>query len=497
MSRFASLTQARKSHKDLTVNRAGGESYTLDARLSLVTLLASSFAMQQYYSSAGEQVERIGQLVETLVESGDARFAAKAALYSRNELGMRTTSHVLAAELARLVKGQRWTKHFYHKVARRPDDVCEILAYYIVTHGKPIPNSLKRGLGQALAGYDAYRLGKYRRANAEFSLVDAVNLCRPPHTPQLAALVNGTLEAPDTWEVGLTQAGGDEEAKSQVWAELLREGKLGYFALLRNLRNICQQAPEVLDLALEQLVDSERIRRSLVMPFRFYTAAQQLMADGVPNKVIAALATALEHSVANVPVFEGNTLVVIDRSGSMDSALGGSQHTQLAEAAALFGVTLAKRNPDGVEVMIFGNTAVYVPLNLNDSVVSLTEYVGKRLNFGGGYRGGATWDSVGHGTNFHAALELANKRYERIVYLSDMQGWVGYNAPTGTLRQYEQRHNAKPYIYSVDMAGYGTSMFPDERIFTLAGFSEKLFDVMAMLEQDKQALIDKIEAIEL
>jgi hypothetical protein len=52
-------------------------------------------------------------------------------------------------------------------------------------------------------------------------------------------------------------------------------------------------------------------------------------------------------------------------------------------------------------------------------------------------------------------------------------------------------------VYSWDLTGHGTSQFPEKKIFCLAGFSDKVFNTMALLEQDRGALIKEIEAVEL
>jgi hypothetical protein len=81
-------------------------------------------------------------------------------------------------------------------------------------------------------------------------LVYAVNLVRPAATPALTKLVRGELAPAQTWETKLTQAGTSEnsaEAKSQAWAQLVRERKLGYLALLRNVRNVLTHAPDWAD----------------------------------------------------------------------------------------------------------------------------------------------------------------------------------------------------------------------------------------------------------
>ena len=79
----------------------------------------------------------------------------------------------------------------------------------------------------------------------------------------------------DTWETELTKAGQaaetdeqKDELKKDAWTKLILEKKIGYFALLRNLRNIIEQAPEVLPQALELLMNENLIKKSLVSRLR-------------------------------------------------------------------------------------------------------------------------------------------------------------------------------------------------------------------------------------
>ena len=39
--------------------------------------------------------------------------------------------------------------------------------------------------------------------------------------------------------------------------------------------------------------------------------------------------------------------------------------------------------------------------------------------------------------------------------------------------------------------------FPERQVYALAGFSEKVFDLMAALEGDRMALVHAVEAVEL
>jgi hypothetical protein len=459
-----------------TINRAGGEAFVLDAELKLVSLLLTSFVQDQFYRSAGEQLDELAQLIDVIP---DKRFVAQAAVYARRVHGIRSISHVAAAEIAARVKGEGWTKHFYSAVIQRPDDVTEILAYYMSRYGRTIPNALKKGLGAALAAFGPYQLGKYRAERSAVSLVDAVNLCHPPHTAALAALIKGTLETPDTWETRLTQAGqtaGDDEdlatRKQEAWGELIATRKLGYFALLRNLRNIAEQAPESLDAALEMLVDERLIHKSLVLPFRYLTALEEINKQRVPRArdVVVAISRAVDVALANVPVLPGSTLVAVDVSGSM---------SRVINKAALFGATLYKANQ--ADMILFDGDARYLTPNPLDAATSIAAMIIDK--------------ATGGSTNFHSVLDTANRPYDRVVFLSDMQGWVGHNAPTASLANYERRLGVRPIIYSFDLQGYGTLQFPQNRVYCLAGFSEKVFDVMALLETDRDALIATIKQI--
>ena len=64
-------------------------------------------------------------------------------------------------------------------------------------------------------------------------------------------------------------------------------------------------------------------------------------------------------------------------------------------------------------------------------------------------------------------------------------------------KKYKQRTNSNPLIYSFDLQGYGSLQFPEKNVFALAGFSDKVFDTMKLLESDPQALLHEIENIDL
>jgi len=459
-----------------TVNYAGGRAFTQSAKLEFVSVLLTTLLEDEFYRTEQQTTAKIRELITKV---GDARFVAKAALFARHTYGMRSVSHLVAGELAKSVKGARWTKGFYAQVVRRPDDIMEILGYYLAVYGRPVPNSLKKGLGAALARFDDHQIAKYRREHGVFKLVDAVNLVRPPATPSLSKLVRGELAPAETWETKLTQAGatesaGDAEvAKAQAWGDLVRGGKLGYLALLRNVRNILTHAPDVVGELCQQLADERSVRRALVFPFQFLSAVEVLKQGNLPgaSRVMEALNTAIDHSLVNVPKFEGRTLVALDSSGSM----GGRPQT----IGSLFAATLVKAT--GADLMLFSDDARYISLNRSDTTLTAA----------------ASIPFISGGTNFNAIFQRANRAYDRIVILSDMQGWIGGGAPVQPFAEYQQRHGAAPLIYSFDLKGHGTLQFPQERVYCLAGWSDRVFETMQKLDRDPEALVREVEAVPL
>jgi len=475
MSRFT-ITVSSGSK---TTNSAGGEAYDASPELKMVSILLTSFANDQYYRSANETFEEL----KTLLKVIDPLFAAKACIFARTEFGMRSISHVLAAELSKTAAGKEWTKRFYEKVIYRPDDMIEILSYLKANKMK-MSNAMRRGFALAFQKFDSYQIAKYKSERKEIKLVDVVNMVRPIPTEATTALIKGTLKPAATWETKLTIAGQTANSKEEkdvlkkdAWINLIESGKIGYMALLKNLRNIIQQAPEIISKACELLIDEKRIKKSLVLPFRYSTAAQELYKVENSREVIIALNKAVETACNNVPKFPGKTLIAIDVSGSMSG--------KPADIAKLFGAVLYK-TMDSV-LLTFDTKAQIINLNPTDGVLSLMN----QIPFSGG------------GTNFNVIFDALLSPVDRIIILSDMQAWdyssrfYHYRSsnPKDAFINYKNRTGANPKIYSFDLQGYGNLQFPENNVFCIAGFSEKIFELMKLLETDKNAMVNKIKSL--
>jgi 60 kDa SS-A/Ro ribonucleoprotein len=517
-----------KESPDVTTNYMGGKAFKQSPKEELVFAVITSFMESTYYESAEGRHDRITALVETVALT-DPTFVAKLAVYNRKRFHMRSSTHAMLAAFARTHRGDSLVRQAIVGATERPDDLTEILALL----PKPIPNGVKRGVAAALVGFDEYSLGKYRGEGHKMSLIDAVNLTHPAGNGNvgLAKLVKDELRSTDTWETKVSAAGGDEEATTEAWRELLEEGKLGYMAALRNLVNIAKTGEISLANKVAELIsDKERVRTSKQLPFRFLSAwgalealeegktrhgkAMPFESDNKAKAVVVeplkqAVKAALGHSADNIPVLEGQTLILTDNSGSMRGDAGGNSllsaysNPKTSDIANLFAALYWAKAKD-TAVGTFGDKLLMPELTRDMDVFAAFKAIDK------------TAAEVGPGTEegVFVAFEklLADKRkVARILIFSDQQvgeGCSWYDTGrrgTGGLRggsdfnkllQEYRTFSPETVIYSVDLQGYGNKLFGDG-VFLLAGFSDRIFELMELLEQDKKALVRDIEAIEL
>lgn len=474
--------QFRNIESQLVTNKAGGLAYTQSDEYAFVCLLLTTLLKDKYSESASVQFKRLKKYARAL----DPIFLAKATYYARNEHGIRSATHVIAGELIDRLKGNEEAYKIIATLVRRPDDMLEIVSYYRAVKGKKLPALLRKSMKEALRKFDEYQLAKYKASNSSFKMVDLFNLIHPkPSTLQAETyrkLIKGELANTETWEAKISAAGKDVDTKKESWIELVKSKKIGYFALLRNLRNIVQYAPEVTMQAAEMLTDEKLIKNSLVLPFRFHTAVNELVQiPGFHAQVmVQAIANAADISLQNVPQFDGRTLIAIDCSGSMMPGYHSGKDTPLVHAS-IFGAALYKKN--GAHVMLFDTKAKMVNPDARGTVLGLAQGIQEiaQREFGGG-------------TDFDLIFKH-NNPYDRIIILSDMQSWVSGSPPL--FNAYCQRTGCNPKVHTFDLTGYGTMQFPQKNVFIYTGFSDKVLDTMAFVEQDQDALLNEIKKIDL
>lgn len=316
------------------------------------SVMACMLFEDTFYESGEDGAARIARLVGLVAE----RDAAAIALEARGPMNIRHAALLVAAAMAYHFRGSRIVGDTVRDVIQRADELAEIvaLACRINKVGPDQVKSIlsaqmKRGLAEAFPKFNEYALAKYDRKNA-IRLRDVLFLChaKPRDEEQAAVwkrLIAGELATPDTWEVGLS-TGGD---KRETFTRLLDEDKLGYLALLRNLRNMAEAGVDRRLVEIALLARHNGAER--VLPFRYVAAARHA------PQFARAIDVAFRAALAELEPLEGRTVVLVDVSGSMNVPMSARSDLSRIDAAAALAVIV----PGDVRVFTFSNALAEVP----------------------------------------------------------------------------------------------------------------------------------------
>lgn len=487
----------------------GAPGYARDEKSELFLAAVSGMAGEDtFYESAEKRDARMVGLARK-VAVGDPAWIRDFIAWLRSKGNMRSVSIVLAAEAVKARLDAQaaantaqampvFNRKIIFSALQRADEPGEMLAYWTSKYGRKLPQSVKRGVADAVVRlYTPYNLLKYDTASHGFRFGDVLELVHPrPATPDQdelfhhaldrrhnrplqivrlpmllanaslrgivadgghrALLDTDTLQAAGmTWEDALSLAGTHVD-KTALWTALIPT--MGYMALLRNLRNFDQAGvPDTVTATVcARLADPEQVAKSRQFPFRFlaaYRAAPSLRWGH-------ALDTALTASLANVPELPGRTLVLVDRSGSMFGTISGKSELTRADAAAVFGAALALRNVGRVDLVEFGSGSKVVPVRQGDS---LLKTVDRFHEMGGTYTAAAT--------------RMHYRGHDRVVIVTDEQS---YDGDPGAIIP------AHVPLYTWNLAGYRLGHGPGAaNRHTFGGLTDTSFQVIQLLERHR------------
>ena len=498
----------------------GAQAFAMSKEMELYTATVCSAMSDKYYQSENEAALRIARLVET----ADHEFVAKLAIYAREKMNLRSIPLYLLCCLAKKHRGDSLVRRATERVVSRADEIAELLACYQYFNGRTeykalarLSNQIKEGLAAAFNKFDEYQFAKYNRKGA-VTLRDALFITHPhPKDEKQQAIFDKitkqTLETPYTWETELSALGerefedyGDRlKATGALWTELMESGRLGYMALLRNLRNIISCGDYISDHVISsictRLSNPDEVRRSRQLPFRFFAAYRELQsyAKDMGEKVRAlreALEAAVSVAAENIAGFDKDTSVVVacDVSGSMYEPVGGSRSSiRCYDIGLLLGMLLDSRCTN-VVTGIFG------------SEWKVTDFFKIRphgittKSTGGGKVGilercmalDILAGEVGYSTRgdlvISSLIETGHVA-DKVMMFTDCQMTAEYGGrPISEVwDEYKATvaPNAKLYVF--DLAGYGKTPFTIGRndVYMIAGWSDKVFDVLSALDSDK------------
>jgi hypothetical protein len=493
-----------------TINYQGETAFKLTPEMELYTAVATAGLSDQFYERADDKLNRIC----SLIENNDAAFVARLAVYAREKMNLRSIPLVLTVELARRYNGDALISKLTNRIVQRADEITELLAYYALANERKsikqlnkLSKQLQKGLAEAFNKFDEYQFAKYNR-DAKVKLKDALFLVHPKAKDEAQQalfdkIVKDELQVPYTWEVELSALGQQKfdsiEIKKNAfrakWEELIFSNKLGYMATLRNLRNILEAevSKAALNKVCEYLSNEKAIANSKQLPFRFLSAYRELkvLSNGHVSNVLDALEKAVVRSAANIAGYSDETKVVIaaDVSGSMCKAISAKSVIMNFDIGLLLSMLLQNRC-ENVITGIFGDVwkVINVPkTNILANVDALRSY----------------GNQVGFSTNGYLVIKdlLQHKKVvDKVMMFTDCQLWNSsktHETVAGLWKQYKAiAPNAKLYLF--DLAGYGNTPLNVLRddVFLIAGWSDKIFDVLNAIENGSDAL-KMINSIEL
>ena len=430
----------------------GAPAHPMNTEQALRRSVMSCMLFEREFYEDGEE---IAGRIKRLAENIKPELVAQIAINARELMHLRHVPLLLLEVLSRTAAGRddRLVAQTIGRVVSRADEMAEFLAIYTAGgdrrtaksgHGKQFSAQVMRGLDIALRKFDTYQLAKYDRAG-KVKLRDVFRIVRPkPENEAQAELFkaakDGTLPTPDTWETALS-AGAN---KKETFERLLREDRLGYLALLRNLRNMREA-----DVDYVLVMDKIKLRKGAarVLPFRYVAAAR-----ACPQAEVA-LDEALRATIAELPKFSGTTAILVDVSSSMDMKMSQKSDLTRMDAAA----TLASIFPsDDIRMFTFSNEVREVPPRRGMAGIDVI----KASQSHGGTRLG------------EAVMAMNQVKHDRIVVITDEQSHDRVPQPSG----------GPAYMINVasnkNGVGYG-------RWTHIDGFSENVLRFMYTVETEQ------------
>lgn len=420
------------------ITHEGAPAMNIDAYQELKRSLMACMLWEDTFYENGVE---IAQRIETLVGQVKPEEAKNLAIEAREQMKLRHAPLLVVRAMAKLQEHKKLVSETLAKIIQRPDELTEFLAIYWKDGKEPLASQVKKGLAKAFCKFDAYQLAKYNR-DGQVKLRDVMFLTHPKPKDKeqeqtWKQLVDGTLPAPDTWEVALSTG----KNKKETWTRLLLEKKLGSLALLRNLRNMKEVGVDA-SLIAESI---KQMKVDKVLPFRFISAAQY--APEFTKELEAAMLKNLERERK----LRGKTILLIDVSASMEDTLSGRSEMTRMDAAASLAI-LARELCREVEIYTFSNDVVKVPDTKGFKLVD------------------AIIDSQYHsGTYLGKAVEEMNyKEYDRLIVFTDEQSHDYVPQPLGR-------------GYMINVANYENGVGYGEWVH-IDGFSENILKYIQELE---------------
>lgn len=494
----------KKEEEGKALNHEGAEAFVMTPELELYTAVVTASLDDKFYEANDERVKRIVSLIANV----DPVFVAQLAVYTRTQMYLRSVPLLLLVELAKVHSGDDLVSRAVAQTVLRADEITELLACYQSRNPSKddrkklgrLSHQIQVGLQQAFNRFDEYQFAKYDRDGAEVKLRDALFLVHPKAKDEAQQAIfdkitNKSMAVPYTWETELSALGQtkfeDNEQRAQAfrtkWEELIDSGKVGYMALMRNLRNILESnvSFDHIGRVCDILKDPDAVANSKQLPFRYLAAYREVERIASPSTaaVLSALEMATLSSAINIKGFGVDTKVLLacDVSGSMQQSISPRSKVQLYDIGLMLAMLLQNRCSQVISG-IFGDVwkAISLP---KEGILANTMNLRRREG------------EVGYSTNGHLVIDWLIEQkmvMDKVMMFTDMQMWDSHGR-NASIRKSWHRYkaiapNAKLYLF--DLAGYGQMplLVAEKDVYLIAGWSDKVFDVLQAIEEGGKAV---------
>ncbi len=492
------------------------------AKEKLAKLAVTGCFNNTFYTVAEDQLKDVLDLTSVV----NPEFVAKLAVYSRERGFMKDMPAALCAQLAR--KNPALLRTIFPRVIDNGKMVRNFVqmlrggAFGSKSMGTA-PRNLVRTWFESKSDRDLF----FSSVGGTMSMGDIVALAHPsPATRSRAAMYayfrgkkkcrfggeefevqNSLPDEMQAYEAFKATGEGDLPAapmemlegltlSDEIWKEIARKATWSQTrqGLNKFARHGIFKDADLTNLIVERLRNPELIRKSRVFPYQLMSAYLATESTDLPTAVKKALEAAMEVSVENVPVFDGEVYVFPDVSGSMSSASvtgtrkGATSTVKAIQVAGLLTACILRRNPQA-KVMPFDGDVRPVTLDPKGSILENAKILGRM-------QGGST--------NCRAPLARINQLGAKMdlgIYVSDNESNVGEpvaggdnyrsygrGATSGTLIEFDQLKQRSPEakLVCIDTSVETSLLVPTrEDVLNIGGFSDAVFDIMGQFANSK------------
>ena len=513
---------AMKTDTNKTMNHEGSVVHQLNSLEELFSrVLGSFFGESTHYEkrNAEDDFKKIEQLISELPDE-DIEYALKVARIGREYNMIQYPLAILTAcfnddrfkgeDFLDEETGKNKLQTYNQYIVRRCKDIQDILAMQMNVYGfdtttvknkshrqRPLPSQLRKALTHKLETFNEYQLSKSLGESREVSLADCVKLLRP--NPEKARVSKNFYR--DVIEGNVHFGGEVKQVQSDLsksknknntsTKEDVRESidTSTVMAIVKNLvaleREGLFEDINVVDSIVNKLTNKKEIHKSRLLPFRFYSAYEEV--SNIPRnsmgkrRIMDALVEALDLSIDNLQNIEGYSAILIDRSGSMRHSVSSASNVTADIVACMLGAIMFKKGI--ADVYVFASSCRQVTnISTKSTVMDIMHSI--RTTY------------VGAGTYLDIALNhlLNNQgtKYDNLIILSDndcyssnktvfnLHSWgvssIGCDDALNKL--FENKVIKKLYLDNLLGNSFSIMNTDDYRKNLITGFSERVVDII-------------------